>query len=244
LGDIESSGAEFRPTLSTCKTRRSRPVGDSDYKAQIRGILLRSRKPRRVTSKNSISSDGDDLPESRNCYVEDILLEARRADGREMYFCLWGGVGQTEASWVTSTDMNKSLRDWWFLERESRYPLFRQDDFVSYEHCLELIKSDFVDDEKSNPSGDNIPLSFIDSLGRQKNIIFSVSPSEGESAEESELFFRGERAYYVKKIIDSRINNSCKEYLVVWEGYDTPTWIPEDNINDVALQAYKKHNKD
>src|SRR5690606_9222591 len=40
-------------------------------------------------------------------YVEDISIEVRRVDGREMYFCLWGDVGSTEASWDSSTDMDK-----------------------------------------------------------------------------------------------------------------------------------------
>ena len=83
----------------------------------------------------------------------------------------------------------------------------------------------------------------IDSLGRVKVILFSSSSSDGESVGESNLLYRGERAYYVKEVLDERMYDARKEYLIRWDGYDTPTWVPEENVNNVAIDVYNKNRR-
>ena len=34
-----------------------------------------------------------------------------------------------------------------------------------------------------------------------------------------------------------------KEYLIRWDGYDTPTWVPEENVNNVAIDVYNKNRR-
>ena len=131
---MESSGAEFLPALHKKKIKKPpRGQSDPDYKSSIRGRLLRSRKPRREIAAVDFPSDDDSFNEPRRFNVEDILIEARRKDGRVMLFCLWGDFEPVDASWVSSTDLNAGLRDWWSGERELRYALYREGDFVSYE---------------------------------------------------------------------------------------------------------------
>ena len=82
---IESSGAEFLGELQKKKVKMApRSLGNPDYKISFRGRLLRSRKPRREVTAVEVSSDGDSFVERRKFTVEDILIEARRKDGRVM----------------------------------------------------------------------------------------------------------------------------------------------------------------
>ena len=53
-----------------------------------------------------------------------------------MLFCLWSDFEPVDASWVSATDLNAGLRDWWSGERELRYALYR---VVSYENCLTYL---------------------------------------------------------------------------------------------------------
>ncbi|ENN80416.1 chromobox protein homolog 3 [Dendroctonus ponderosae] len=55
----------------------------------------------------------------------------------------------------------------------------------------------------------------------------SASPESGEAPEE----------YVVEKIIDCRIKNGVKEYLLKWIGYDDKdnTWEPESNLDCPSL---------
>ena len=130
---LESSGAEFLPALHKKKIKKPpRGQSDPDYKSSI----LRSRKPRREIAAVEFPSDDDTFNEPRRFNVEDILIEARRKDGRVMLFCLWSDFEPVDASWVSATDLNAGLRDWWSGERELRYALYREGDFVSYENCL------------------------------------------------------------------------------------------------------------
>jgi len=204
---LESSGAEFLRLLSKKNIKRPPAVEiDREYKIPIRGRLLRSRKPQRHVATASIPSDGDTSAEPRKFYVEDILVEARKKDGRAMYFCSWSGYGPTDASWVSAPALNQSLREWWTVEREIRYPMFRDCDFVSYERCYELLKPDVKDELLARSAGieeglmtdhPDPPLRVVDSKGRVKVIIFSRSSSDPDSFDESELVYRGEPAYYV-----------------------------------------------
>ena len=47
----------------------------------------------------------------------------------------------------------------------------------------------------------------------------------------------------MKEILDDRIYDSTKEYLILWDGYDTPTWVPEENVNDVAINVYNRKRR-
>ena len=87
------------------------------------------------------------------------------------------------------------------------------------------------------------PLRVVDSRGRVKLILFSSSSSDVDSGSDSKLLYHGERAYYVKEILDDRIYDSTKEYLILWDGYDTPTWVPEENVNDVAVDVYNRKRR-
>ena len=244
---IESSGAEFLGELQKKKVKMApRSLGDPDYKISFRGRLLRSRKPRREVTAVEVSSDGDSFVERRKFTVEDILIEARRKDGRVMLYVLWTDFEPADASWVSATDLNAGLRDWWSGEREVRYALYRDGDFVSYEDCLaynEPSKLSSLFDSKNEKYGRGTPLRVIDSLGRVKVILFSSSSSDGESVGESNLLYRGERAYYVKEVLDERMYDARKEYLIRWDGYDTPTWVPEENVNNVAIDVYNRKRR-
>ena len=68
----------------------------------------------------------------------------------------------------------------------------------------------------------------------------SSSSSDGDSGSDSKLLYHGERA---KEILDDRIYDSRKEYLILWDGYDTPTWVPEENVNDVAIDVYNQKRR-
>ena len=104
---IESSGAEFLGELQKKKVKMApRSLGDPDYKISFRGRLLRSRKPRREVTAVEVSSDGDSFVERRKFTVEDILIEARRKDGRVMLYVLWTDFEPADASWVSATDLN------------------------------------------------------------------------------------------------------------------------------------------
>lgn len=234
LKSVESSGAEFRPILSKKRTRKpSKADSEVEYKASIRNMLLRSRRPQRDVPPVPVESDGDSSGVGKRFFVEDIMLEARRSDGRAMYLCLWGGFGSAEASWVSDSDLNPALKEWWLLEREIRYPLYSDSDFIAYETFLDS------DSGSESKLSDSVPLEVLDSNGRLKKIIFSTS-AESDSQQDSEIMFRGHRAYYVDEILADRKNQSFREYLVKWVGYETPTWVPEENINDMALDTYRK----
>ena len=244
---IQSSGAEFLPVFKKKKGKKPpKEKKDPEYKMSVRCRLLRSRKPSREIAAVEFSSDGESLVEPRRFNVDDILIEARREDGRTMLFCLWADFDPVEASWVSSADISAGLRDWWSVEREIRYALFSDEDFVSYENCLAYLQANMQNDVGSLPDskdghyGRGTPLRVIDSRGRSKVILFSSSSSDGGSASDSKLLYQGDRAYYVKEILDERIFESTKEYLILWDGYDTPTWVPAINVNDVAKQMYKK----
>lgn len=237
LKSVESSGAEFRATLAKKRTRKpSKPDSEVEYKTSIRNMLLRSRRPQRDVREVQVQSDGDSSGIGKRFYVEDVILQARRSDGREMYLCLWGGFGPAEASWVSDRDLNSALKEWWLMERENRYPLYSDTDFLVYETLLD------ADSGSESKRFDSVPLEVLDSNGILKKIIFSNS-SESDSQQDSGLMFQGHRAYYVDEILAERKNRSLMEYLVKWVGYETPTWIPEENINDVALETYRKKKR-
>ena len=247
---MESSGAEFLPALHKKKIKKPpRGQSDPDYKSSIRGRLLRSRKPRREIAAVEFPSDDDSFNEPRRFNVEDILIEARRKDGRVMLFCLWSDFEPVDASWVLATDLNAGLRDWWSGERELRYALYREGDFVSYENCLAYLHDNVPKqlpsflDSKEGDYARGTPLRVVDSRGRVKLILFSSSSSDVDSGSDSKLLYHGERAYYVKEILDDRIYDSTKEYLILWDGYDTPTWVPEENVNDVAIDVYNRRRR-
>ena len=263
---MESSGAEFLPILTLKKVKKpSRGSADREYKGVVRGPILRSRKPRRVPGKYSFGSDSDgSLPQPRSFDVEDILVEARDKHGRAMYLCLWSGFGPDEASWVPDTALNPALRRWWLLEREQRYPMYRDCDFVSYELVCVVDGKEMLDhqeaevigvvsdskkdaipwnppleEKKSGLYSRGTPLRVVDSQGRSKVILFSSS-SSGSDVEGlvSPLQYRGETAYIVKEILDDRLYGNNKEYLILWDGYETPTWVPAENVNKVAVDVY------
>ena len=74
-------------------------------------------------------------------------------------------------------------------------------------------------------------------------ILFSSSSSDVDSGSDSKLLYHGERAYYVKEILADRIYDATKEYLILWDGYDTPTWVPEEKANDVAIDVYNRKRR-
>ena len=74
-------------------------------------------------------------------------------------------------------------------------------------------------------------------------ILFPSSSSDGDFGSDSKLLYHGERAYYVKETLDDRIYDSTKECLILWDGYDTPTWVPEENVNDVAIDVYNQKRR-
>ena len=132
----------------------------------------------------------------------------------------------------------------WSGERELRYALYRDGDFVSYENCLAYLQQ--LPSFLASKHGDyarGTPLRVVDSRGRVKLILFSSSSSDVDSGSDSKLLYHGERAYYVKEILDDRIYDSRKEYLILWDGYDTPTWVPEENVNDVAIDVYNRKRR-
>ena len=71
-------------------------------------------------------------------------------------------------------------------------------------------------------------------------ILISSSSSGVDSGSDSKLLHHGERAYYVKEILDDRIYDSTKECLILWDGYDTPQRVPEAKANDVATDVYNQ----
>ena len=93
------------------------------------------------------SSDGESLDlQPRSLNVDDILIEARREDGRTMLFCLWVDFDPVDASWVSSADISAGLRDWWSVEREICYALFNDEEIVSYENCLRYLQANMQND--------------------------------------------------------------------------------------------------
>ena len=127
--------------------------------------------------------------------MEDILIEARRKDGRVMLFCLWSDFDPVEASWVSSTDLNAGLRDWWSGERELHYTLYRDGNFVSHENCLAYLHDNVpkqlpsFPDPKEGKYGRGALLRVVHSRGRVKAILFSSSPSDGDSGSDSKLLY-------------------------------------------------------
>ena len=130
--------------------------------------------------------------------------------------------------------------------RRASQSIYRDGHFVADESCLAYLQATMpnhagtLSDSNDGHYGRGTLLRVIDSRGRSKVILFSSSSSDGESASDSKLLYQGDRAYYVKEILDERIFESTKEYLILWDGYDTPTWVPAINVNDVAKQMYKK----
>ena len=50
-----------------------------------------------------------------------------------------------------------------------------------------------------------------------------------------------ENIYQVRRVVNHRIRNGVKEYLIDWLGYDERTWEPEQNILDSgAVSEYWK----
>ena len=49
----------------------------------------------------------------------------------------------------------------------------------------------------------------------------------------------GEEAYYVEKIVDVKVKNGVKNYLVKWKGYDEKdnSWEPENGLQCDELIA-------
>ena len=44
----------------------------------------------------------------------------------------------------------------------------------------------------------------------------------------------------MKEILDSRIDDSTKESLILWDGYGTPQRVPEEEVNVVATVVYNQ----
>jgi hypothetical protein len=54
-----------------------------------------------------------------------------------------------------------------------------------------------------------------------------------------------ENIYQVRRIINHRIRDGAKEYLIDWLGYNEHTWEPEQNILDQgAVSEYWKRLKE
>ena len=66
--------------------------------------------------------------------------------------------------------------------------------------------------------------------------------SSGEERGDSKITYmlNGEEAFLVREIRDDRVNRKRKEYLVVWEGYDSTeaSWVPATDVNLEARKAY------
>ena len=114
---------------------------------------------------------------------------------------------------------------------------------MAYLHDTEPSKLSSLLDSKEEEYGRGTSLMMTDSRGRIKVIVFSSSSSDGESVGNSKLLYRGERAYYVKEILDERMYNARKEYLILWDGYDTPTWVQEENVINVVIDVYNKKRR-
>jgi len=51
----------------------------------------------------------------------------------------------------------------------------------------------------------------------------------------------GEQEYIIKKILDSKTWGRGKRYLVLWQGYDDPTWVPGSLLQDAeALDDFER----
>jgi hypothetical protein len=70
-----------------------------------------------------------------------------------MYLTNWEGYADLDCSWVRETGMAKATKDWWYRERELRYPGYSNVDYPLY-------------DEKDNSLGFSPSTQeFLNSLG-------------------------------------------------------------------------------
>jgi DNA invertase Pin-like site-specific DNA recombinase len=85
------------------------------------------------------------------------------------------------------------------------------------------------------------------------DLIFTINNKQtglniNSSPNSSSIKLGQKNVYLVDNLCDVRVLNGVKQYLVKWEGYETMTWEPEDNINSDLIrnfllnQQIKKHN--
>lgn len=59
------------------------------------------------------------------------------------------------------------------------------------------------------------------------------------------LRYNGDKAFYIREIMDERTVDGLTDFFVTWDGYSTSeaSWIPAENVNQAARQAWKKKKK-
>ena len=106
---------EYLPTNSSSKRR-----------------CLRRGGPKRIKTGKGPVVDHSSCDSNKVLNIADILLQARDIRTRKWkVFVEWDDRSLAEASWTPLTNLPKDSALWWYLLRESRYPMFTEDMFPS-----------------------------------------------------------------------------------------------------------------
>ena len=139
---IENSGINVlftppkrgRPSKAAIKKRKRQEM-DMEYLPANSFSKRRSRRrggPKRIKTGKGPVVDHSSSDSNKVLNIADILLQARDIRTRKWkVFVEWDDRSLAEASWTPLTNLPKDSALWWYLLRESRYPMFTEDMFPS-----------------------------------------------------------------------------------------------------------------